>query len=56
MLWKAPEELRNPTKGQTKECDIYAVGIIMQEVMMRGAPFENEQRNRQDIRGENRTD
>ncbi len=36
----------------TKEGDIYAVGIIMQEVVMRGPPFESESRNNEDIKGE----
>ncbi|XP_033625244.1 atrial natriuretic peptide receptor 1-like [Asterias rubens] len=50
MLCKAPEQLRNPNKPLTKESDIYAVGIIMQEVVMRGSPFETERKNDLDVK------
>ena len=42
LLWTAPEQIRNSTKKLTKEGDIYAIGIIMQEVVLRGPPFEQE--------------
>ena len=50
-LWKAPEQLRNPILKVKKEGDIYAVAIIMQEVMMRGVPFEYERKHNEDIQG-----
>ncbi|XP_071788472.1 atrial natriuretic peptide receptor 1-like [Asterias amurensis] len=49
LLWKAPEQLRNPILAPKKEGDIYAVAIIMQEVMMRGVPFDNERKHNEDI-------
>ncbi len=51
MLCKAPEQLRNPNNPLTKEGDIYAVGIIMQEVVMRGLPFETERKSDVDVKG-----
>ena len=36
----------------TKEGDIYSVGIIMQEVVMRGLPFDHERRNDMDVKGD----
>ncbi|XP_033638736.1 atrial natriuretic peptide receptor 1-like [Asterias rubens] len=50
MLWKAPELLKDPTKGPTKEGDIYSLAIIMQEVIMRGVPFEYECKNNVDAK------
>ncbi len=52
LLWKAPEQLRDPAKAIKKEVDIYAVAIIMQEVMMRGVPFEYERKHNEDIKGD----
>ena len=53
MLWNAPELLRAPTKNKpTREGDIYSVGIIMQEVVMRGPPFENECRDTDNVKGQ----
>ncbi|XP_038058318.1 atrial natriuretic peptide receptor 1-like isoform X2 [Patiria miniata] len=49
-LWKAPEYLRQPSKAPTKEGDIYAIGIIMQEVVTRGLPFDQERRANMDIK------
>ena len=51
LLWNAPEQLRNSTKKLTKEGDIYAVGIIMQEVVIRGPPFEQEYGDNEDTKG-----
>ncbi|XP_071788533.1 atrial natriuretic peptide receptor 1-like [Asterias amurensis] len=51
LLWNAPELLRAPTKNKpTREGDIYSVGIIMQEVVMRGPPFENECRDTDNVK------
>ena len=52
MLCKAPEQLRNPNIAPTKEGDIYSVGIIIQEVVIRGLPFEHERRDDVDDKGE----
>ncbi|XP_072048290.1 atrial natriuretic peptide receptor 1-like [Amphiura filiformis] len=41
-LWKAPEHLREPDLNPTKEGDIYGGGIIMQEIVYRGLPFNAE--------------
>ncbi|XP_072020467.1 atrial natriuretic peptide receptor 1-like [Amphiura filiformis] len=41
-LWNAPEVLRNPDAVPTKESDIYSMGIIMQEIITRGGPFDKE--------------
>ncbi|XP_022100537.1 atrial natriuretic peptide receptor 1-like [Acanthaster planci] len=50
MLWKAPELLRQPSKAVTKEGDVYAVGIIIQEVVTRGLPFDQERHANMDIK------
>ena len=56
MLWRSPEHLRSVDKAPTKEGDIYAVGIIMQEVITREEPFYAERNvNNMDIKGETRT-
>ncbi|EAT40967.1 AAEL007359-PA [Aedes aegypti] len=42
LLWTAPEALRATKgypKGGTQAADVYAFGIIMQEVVVRGEPF-----------------
>lgn len=52
MLWKPPEHIRNANDKLTKEGDIYAVGIIMQEVVMRGPPFEKEFQETGDVEGD----
>ncbi|XP_068130121.1 retinal guanylyl cyclase 1 [Hyperolius riggenbachi] len=41
LLWTAPELLRNPllTHRGTYKGDVYAFAIIMQEVIIRGAPY-----------------
>ncbi|XP_071788532.1 atrial natriuretic peptide receptor 1-like [Asterias amurensis] len=49
MLWKPPEFIRKSNENHTKEGDIYAVGIIMQEVAIRGPPFENEFRETEGV-------
>ena len=41
-MWLAPEYLRNSDCPRSKEGDIYSAGIIMQEIMTRSGPFENE--------------
>ncbi|XP_071510210.1 atrial natriuretic peptide receptor 1-like [Diadema antillarum] len=45
MLWRSPEQLRHPEMKPTREGDIYSVGIIMQEILSRGRPFEEERNN-----------
>jgi hypothetical protein len=43
-LWVAPELLRLvciPSKG-TQKADVYAFGIILQEIILRSIPYENE--------------
>ena len=52
MLWKPPEFIRKSNENHTKEGDIYAVGIIMQEVAIRGPPFENEFRETEGVEGD----
>ena len=44
-LWVAPEFLRDPNRGKTKEGDIYSIGIIMREVATREGPYAAESRN-----------
>lgn len=34
--------LNNPGPIPTKESDIYSVGIVIQEIVMRSGPFEKE--------------
>lgn len=44
LLWVAPELLRLvcfPPKG-TQKGDIYAFAIILQEIILRATPYENE--------------
>ncbi len=41
-LWCAPELLRSLVPVPTKEGDIYSMGIVMQEIITRGGPFEKE--------------
>ncbi|XP_041460790.1 atrial natriuretic peptide receptor 1-like [Lytechinus variegatus] len=48
MLWKSPEILRSPDQQPTQKGDIYSVGIIMQEIVSRARPFE-EERNTMEI-------
>ncbi|XP_018010733.1 uncharacterized protein LOC108668099 [Hyalella azteca] len=51
LLWKAPELLRNEAlliKG-TPYGDVYAFGIIMQEVLLRGEPYCMLQLSHQEI-------
>ncbi|XP_072050159.1 atrial natriuretic peptide receptor 1-like [Amphiura filiformis] len=45
LLWKAPEYVRQPALKPTKEGDIYGTGIIMQEIVTRGLPFDTERQN-----------
>eukprot|EP00057_Strongylocentrotus_purpuratus_P025301 XP_011679775.1 PREDICTED: atrial natriuretic peptide receptor 1-like isoform X2 [Strongylocentrotus purpuratus] len=42
MLWQAPETLRSANQQPTQKGDIYSVGIIMQEIVTRARPFEEE--------------
>lgn len=41
LLWTSPELLRQPSlqKSGTQPGDVYAFGIILQEVVVRGEPF-----------------
>ncbi|XP_022109306.1 atrial natriuretic peptide receptor 1-like [Acanthaster planci] len=41
-LWVAPEILRDPLRGPTKEGDIYSVGVIMSEVVTREGPYNTD--------------
>ena len=50
LLWKAPEHLRQPDLKPTKEGDIYGAGIIMQEIVTRGLPF-NAERQKMEVEG-----
>ncbi|XP_038078449.1 atrial natriuretic peptide receptor 1-like [Patiria miniata] len=45
LLWVAPELLRDPKRGPTKEGDIYSVGMVMREVATREGPYEVEAKN-----------
>lgn len=42
MLWQSPETLRSANQQPTQKGDIYSVGIIMQEIVTRARPFEEE--------------
>ena len=50
LLWKAPEQLRQPELKPTKEGDVYGAGIIMQEIVTRGLPFDTE-RQKMEVKG-----
>ena len=41
LLWTSPELLRmaNPPLGGTKEGDVYAFGIILQEIILLDQPY-----------------
>lgn len=39
QLWKAPELLRNPSMVGNQKTDIYALGIILHEILGRSGPF-----------------
>ena len=54
QLWSAPEYLRQPDLVPSKEGDIYSAGIIVQEILTRSVPFENE-RSHMDIAGNRRS-
>ena len=43
LLWTAPEHLRSADGiiGQSQKGDIFSFGIIMQEIVLRAAPYEN---------------
>ena len=43
LLWTAPEHLRSTDGilGQSQKGDIYSFGIILQEIILRAAPYEN---------------
>ncbi|XP_072039413.1 atrial natriuretic peptide receptor 1-like [Amphiura filiformis] len=45
QLWIAPEYLRTYDLPLSKEGDIYSVGIIIQEILTRSEPFDNERTN-----------
>ncbi len=41
LLWRAPELLRNPIPARgTQKGDVYAFGIILEEIMLRGGPYD----------------
>ena len=44
LLWRAPELLRKlmPPCG-TPEGDVYSFGIILQEIVIRGEPYDSAQ-------------
>ncbi|XP_038045138.1 atrial natriuretic peptide receptor 1-like [Patiria miniata] len=44
-FWVAPELLRDPSRGPTKEGDIYSVGIIMRDVLTREGPYDTESKD-----------
>lgn len=39
LLWTAPENINFPYPKKTKEGDIYALGIIIAEIINRTRPF-----------------
>ena len=42
-LWTAPELLRSTEKIASRECDVYGFGIIVQELVLEGPPYcDNE--------------
>jgi len=44
LLWRAPEFLREPMPScGTPEGDVYSFGIILQEVVIRGEPYDSAQ-------------
>ena len=40
LLYKPPEFLRNPVGYLTQKGDVYSFGIILEEIVLRGGPFE----------------
>lgn len=42
LLWRPPEYLRGEVSSPTKSGDMYAAGIVMQEIILRSGPFEFE--------------
>ncbi|OWA52553.1 Atrial natriuretic peptide receptor 1 [Hypsibius exemplaris] len=41
LLWRAPELLRKPVLGGTQKGDVYSFGILMQQLILRSAPYES---------------
>ena len=43
LLWVAPEHLRTPIQPYgTQKGDVYSFGIILQELILRCEPYENQ--------------
>ena len=40
MLWTAPEVLREEPTASPQKADIYSVGIMLEEIALRGGPYE----------------
>lgn len=45
LLWRPPEYLRTSVPAPTKAGDMYAAGIVMQEIILRSGPFGLESGN-----------
>lgn len=41
-LWLAPEHLRAPQLGRSPAGDVYAYGILLQEIALQAGPYDNE--------------
>ncbi|OWA52554.1 Atrial natriuretic peptide receptor 1 [Hypsibius exemplaris] len=41
LLWRAPELLRRPVLSGTQKGDVYSFGILLQQLILRSAPYES---------------
>ncbi|XP_055344185.1 atrial natriuretic peptide receptor 1-like [Paramacrobiotus metropolitanus] len=41
LLWRAPELLRRPSKEGTQKGDVYSFAIIIQQLILRSAPYQS---------------
>ncbi|OWA52552.1 Atrial natriuretic peptide receptor 2 [Hypsibius exemplaris] len=41
LLWRAPELLRKPVLGGSQKGDVYSFAILLQQIILRSAPYES---------------